>query len=92
VSQGQSAIENYQYHSLLQKSETYVGAWRIHRRTHSIGKKVILPTEPLHHKHTQECVNRGFLEDLMIIDSLGLRGGRKSVVGTGSRDEVFIFF
>lgn len=72
------------------KKRTDVGTRWIHRRSHSIGKKIVLPTKGLHKKHPSKTVDGSLLEDLMIVGnvSAGLRG--KIVVSTRSGNEVLV--
>jgi len=48
----------------------------VHWGTHSVGEKIVLPAKCLHKKHTSKAVNRGLLEDVVVIRNMcaGLRG------------------
>lgn len=56
----------------IQEEKTDVGTRWIHRRSHSIGKKIVLPTKSLHEEHSGKTVDGSLFEDLMIVGNVSV--------------------
>jgi len=74
----------------VKKKKTDVGTGRIHRRTHSIGKEIVLPTKCLHKDHPAKSVDRSLFKDFMIVGDVGTCLRRKVVVSTRPGNEVLV--
>lgn len=77
-------------HNQNMKMQAYVSSSGVHRGSHGICEQVELPSGGLHKQHASEGVDRGLLEDVVVVRDVcgALRG--EVVVAAGAGDEVLI--